>query len=229
MDNTPTALFTSHELDLTQLLQGVHQTLDAVQDQEAEARKKALRRVEVELDGADDVISQLELEIQGIPRSMVASHSTRLTRAKAELARAKKRAREVHTAGARRELVGAGVTRGQNAFSSDDPYTSEDTRTRLLTGTAILEDGSRRLTDTQRIALEAEDVGAGILRSLRGQREVIEGARGELQNADINIDRASGTIKKMIHQMYKQRFILSAIGVFLVLLVITILYFKMVR
>lgn len=138
MDNTPTALFTSHELDLTQLLQGVHQTLDTAQDLEAEARKKALRRVEVELDGADDVvssilfilsrfclsdgmninrfvelqISQLELEIQGIPRSMVASHTTRLTRAKAELARAKKRAREVHTAGARRELVGTGATRG---------------------------------------------------------------------------------------------------------------------
>lgn len=59
MDNTPTALFTSHELDLTHLLQGVHQTLDAAQDQETEARKKALRRVEVELDGADDVVCPL--------------------------------------------------------------------------------------------------------------------------------------------------------------------------
>lgn len=59
MDNTPTALFTSHELDLTQLLQGVHQTLDTAQDLEAEARKKALRRVEVELDGADDVVGSI--------------------------------------------------------------------------------------------------------------------------------------------------------------------------
>lgn len=58
MDNTPTALFTSHELDLTQLLQGVHQTLDTAQNQEGEARKKSLRRVEVELDGADDVVSR---------------------------------------------------------------------------------------------------------------------------------------------------------------------------
>jgi hypothetical protein len=61
-------------------------------------------------------ISQLELEIQGIPRSMLAPHTTRLTRAKAELARAKKRAREVHTAGARRELVGSGAGRNQGTF-----------------------------------------------------------------------------------------------------------------
>lgn len=66
---------------------------------------------------------------------------------------------------------------GGKTFSSDDPY---DTRTRLLAGSSTLEDGSRRLTETQRIALESEDIGAGILRSLRGQREVIEGARGEV-------------------------------------------------
>ena len=50
-------------------------------------------------------------------------------------------------------------------------------RQRLLQGTARLEDGSRRLEESNRIALETEDLGADILRDLRGQREQIENAR----------------------------------------------------
>lgn len=37
--------------------------------------------------------------------------------------------------------------------------------------------GSRRLENAHRIALETEDVGADILRNLRGQREQIEHTR----------------------------------------------------
>ena len=69
----------------------------------------------------------------------------------------------------------------------------------------------------------------------------------QLTSADTHIDRASGTLKGMIRQyasvpfcpcflltllslrMHKQRFILSGIGVFFVVLVLTILYFKLFR
>lgn len=50
-------------------------------------------------------------------------------------------------------------------------------RQRLLKGTATLEDGSRRLQESNRLALETEDLGADILRDLRGQREQIENSR----------------------------------------------------
>jgi vesicle transport through interaction with t-SNAREs protein 1 len=52
-----------------------------------------------------------------------------------------------------------------------------DQRTRLLAGTSTLEDGSRRLADSQRIALETEAQGADILRNLGRQREQIVNAR----------------------------------------------------
>lgn len=101
---------------------------------------------------------------------------------------------------------------------SDDPYAPGTDRTRLLAGTEILQDGSRRLVDSHRIALETEEQGADILRSLRGQREQIENASNtvsssysiipassflncmQLRTADTSIDRATGTIKKMIRQ-----------------------------
>ena len=66
---------------------------------------------------------------------------------------------------------------GAHATPSDDPYAPASDRTRLLTGTALLEDSTRRLQDSQRIALETESQGAEILVNLRGQREQIENAR----------------------------------------------------
>lgn len=54
---------------------------------------------------------------------------------------------------------------------------SQAQRQRLLQGTSTLEDGQRRLEESNRIALETEDLGADILRDLRGQREQIEHSR----------------------------------------------------
>lgn len=88
----------------------------------------------------------------------------------------------------------------------DDPNadlesgTSEAQRQRLLRGTQTLSDSTRRLEDSHRVALETEDLGAGILSNLRGQREQIEHTRDTLYTADNSIDRASGTLKQMIRR-----------------------------
>ncbi|KAF8192476.1 vesicle transport v-SNARE protein N-terminus-domain-containing protein [Pholiota molesta] len=55
------------------------------------ARKAALRRAEMELDEADEMVSQMDIEIQGIPQSVRAQYHTRLRTAKTELAAQKKR------------------------------------------------------------------------------------------------------------------------------------------
>jgi vesicle transport through interaction with t-SNAREs protein 1 len=63
-----------------------------------------------------------------------------------------------------------------------------------------LQDSTRRLEESHRLALETEDVGAGILGSLRGQREQIQSTRDRLQDADRGIDKASGTLGKMVRR-----------------------------
>jgi len=65
----------------------------------------------------------------------------------------------------------------------------------------MLEGGSRRLQESQRVGLETEVQGADILQNLIGQREQIENARNTLQSADNSIDRVSGTLKKVIRRM----------------------------
>ena len=118
----------------------------------------------------------MEIEIQGIPQSLRPSYQARIKASKADLTRYKKLSKDVHAQLSRAELLARpGIGSGGDA-TSDEPYGASD-RTRLLAGTALLEDGSRRLLESQRIALETEEQGADILRSLRGQREQIQNSR----------------------------------------------------
>lgn len=122
-------------------------------------------------------ISQMEIEIQGIPQSIRPKYQSRIRTSKADLARYKKVSREMHAQASRADLFSRA---GGALATSDEPYGSSD-RARLLAGTSVLEDGSRRLQESQRIALETEEQGADILRSLVGQREQIENARNTVR------------------------------------------------
>lgn len=120
-------------------------------------------------------MSQLEIEIQGIPKSVRSQYASRLKQAKTELAKYKKLSKETHTQLARSDLLGRGPR--SVASNTDDPYDERSERARLLAGTESLNDGSRRLADSARLALEAEEQGTDILRTLRVQREQMENSR----------------------------------------------------
>ena len=162
----------------------------------------------------------MELEIQGMPQSIRSQYAGRVKTSKTELNRWKATAvsrtlehsystyssprpfilqKDVHQAAARDALLtqsGPGAA-ASNQYPSDDPYGASD-RTRLLAGTQSLEDSTRRLENSQRVALETEDMGADILRSLRVQREQIENSREMLGGAENNVDRAGKTLKGMV-------------------------------
>ncbi|EIM91829.1 vesicle transport v-snare protein vti1 [Stereum hirsutum FP-91666 SS1] len=223
MDQSPTALFDSYEQDLQQILGSVREKLDGdAKEGRGEQKKAALRRVEMELDEADEMLSQMEIEIQGIPQSLKASYTSRIRSAKADLTKYKKLSKDMHAAANRSDLLSSPRT---GTPTSDEPYGSD--RARLLSGTAILEDGTRRLQESQRIALETEGQGADVLRVLREQREQIENSRNTLNTAETSIGRASGTLKTMIRRMYQQRVVTGAIIVVLILLIVIILWEKL--
>jgi hypothetical protein len=67
------------------------------------------------------------------------------------------------------------------AESPSSPSQVQAQRSRLLSATDKLTDGQRRLEDSHRIALETEDLGSGILRDLRDQRDVLEHTRDSVR------------------------------------------------
>ena len=116
----------------------------------------------------------MELELPSVPSSMRAKYQSRLHGSKSELSRLKKLAKDARSQAARVDLLSLSQDRSP---PSDDPYASSTDRTRLLAGTVQLEDGTKRLQESYRVALETENQGADILLNLRSQREQIEHAR----------------------------------------------------
>ncbi|KAL1744043.1 hypothetical protein HDZ31DRAFT_64455 [Schizophyllum fasciatum] len=223
--STEVTLFESYEQDYSALLASIQSKLAAASSQPIEQRKASLRRAELDMDEADDMLSHLEELLAHIPQTQRAKPAlvSRVRAAKTNLAACKKQSRELYHGATRAELL----PRYNSGRGGD--FAEPDERTRLLAGHQTLADGSTRLEDSTRVALRTEEVGAEILRNLRRQREQIVHAGDTLHTADTNIDRSSGIMKRMIRQMYRQRVIFALIGVFFLALISIILYFKLRR
>ncbi|CAD6585023.1 MAG: hypothetical protein CYPHOPRED_002951, partial [Cyphobasidiales sp. Tagirdzhanova-0007] len=202
MDSAPgLEVFDSYETDYRTIASSVQGKLEGeARDAKGEARKAVLRRVERELEEADEIIEQMDVEVQSVPREHKTKLQVKLRSYKGDLARYKSEVKTLLSSSDRDELLSGG------GYRVDSPSTDIESgggqtqaqRSRLLQGTNKLADGQRRLEDSHRVALETEDLGAGILSNLRGQREQIENTRDTLYRADNSIDRASGTLKQMI-------------------------------
>ncbi|KDN35856.1 V-snare-domain-containing protein [Tilletiaria anomala UBC 951] len=224
-------LFESYASDFASLTESIRSKLQHTGTDNAtgEARKASLRRAQMEADEADEVLGQMDIELQNFPQSIKSRYALKVREAKTDLEKLKKEISGTLTA-----FSGSRSAYDPHAFGesggdleagagSNDPVLQ---RQRLLQGTARLEDGSRRLDESNRIALETETLGADILRDLRSQREQIENARDTLREADGSIDRSSRTLTKMIRQAKRQKIVTAGIITVLVLLILLILYSK---
>lgn len=115
----------------------------------------------------------MDIELQSIPQNLRSRFQARMQEAKSTLTRCKKGLVEARASAARFDLLAS----NKPFASSDDPYASSSDRTRLLAGMSVLENGTKRLEESQRLAIETENQGAEILTNLRSQREQIENSR----------------------------------------------------
>jgi vesicle transport through interaction with t-SNAREs protein 1 len=83
---------------------------------------------------------------------------------------------------------------------TDDPSPQDaqlEQRQQLLSGTERLDRSSQRLRESQRIALETEDIGRNTLADLHTQRETIEHTRAGLLESEGYVDRSVKTLRTM--------------------------------
>jgi vesicle transport through interaction with t-SNAREs protein 1 len=87
---------------------------------------------------------------------------------------------------------------------TDNPTQDDqlEQRQQLLSGTDRLERSSGRLRESQRIALETEDIGRNTLGDLSRQREVIEHTRGNLLESEGYTDRSNKTLRSMARRYF---------------------------
>ncbi|KAJ2329114.1 t-SNARE VTI1 [Coemansia sp. RSA 2702] len=229
-------LFNNYESEYTSLVAAARNRLTAtLPELSGTSRSTALRETDRELEDAQELVGQMEMELlslQGPERSRAAP---RMRQYKAEVEQLKREARKAaqglgNYENNRRALLGDAAARiGENSASTEDSSLDSDHRTRLLSGNERLERGSQRLQDSHRIAIETEAVGANILNDLRAQREQIVNTRDVLLQGESHIDRSQRTLRTMTRRLLTNKMITTGLIVVGVSLVLLIFYIKLTR
>ncbi|PWY87658.1 V-snare-domain-containing protein [Aspergillus heteromorphus CBS 117.55] len=181
-------LFSSYETELKLVQADLNQKLDQIAESSGEQRKSAIRQAERALDEATELLDQMRMEKQNIPSSARSKVNTRVRNYATDVDEAKRKLRSLSDD--RKALFGDRYT--------DDPQDEHlEQRQQLLSGTERLERSSARLQESQRIALETEDIGRNTLADLNQQRETITNARGRLLESEGYVDTSIKTLRGM--------------------------------
>jgi len=133
----------------------------------------------------------MRIEVQNIPTAPRQKFQQRIRNYATDLDNAKAALRKAHADSERVALFGNRA----NDMSNQDAVL--DQRQQLLSGTDRLERSSARLQNATRLANDTENVGAGILGSLAGQRAQIENTRSTLLEGEDYVNKSVNTLRGM--------------------------------
>lgn len=160
---------------------------------------------------ADQALQQMQLEAKSMG-TLSASIAPKLRDYRNELAAQKRRVREAKAA-LQRDGLGFGAVNEENQVLNDS-YN----RLRLST---------RRLDDTKRTALEAEEIGLDIMSDLQSQREDIMRTKGHLHDIDENLNLSKRVLQLLGYRMQTNQSMVVCFAVVLTITVALVFYLKM--
>ncbi|CAO2650905.1 Nn.00g092020.m01.CDS01 [Neocucurbitaria sp. VM-36] len=214
-----TERFSGYEAELKLVQADLNQQIEQIKETTGEPRKAAISRAERALEEADELIGQMRLEKSNMPANLKSKYNARFRNFEHDLDTTKRKL-ETYT-NDRSKLFGDRYT--DNPEGGDAQL---EQRQQLLSGTDRLNRSSGRLRESQRIALETEQIGAGTLSDLHRQREQITNTRERLLESESYTDRSIKTLRGMARRMATNRIITIAIITVLVLLIIAVIYSK---
>ncbi|EEQ39264.1 Vesicle transport v-SNARE protein N-terminus family protein [Clavispora lusitaniae] len=212
-------LFAVYESDFQLAIQEARSNISAASAAPADQRQAALQNIERSTDEALEILEQMNIEVQSLPSNQRSSHNAKLRQYRSEVDQSKRQLRELLDAEDRNQLFG-------QRYTDEDDGAHDSQRKQLLSNAASLDRTSERLRDSQRVALETENIGGNILNDLRAQREQIVNSRNTLSNADTYVDKSIQTLKSMSRRITANKFISYAIIAVLILLILLVLASK---
>ncbi|EEP80280.1 conserved hypothetical protein [Uncinocarpus reesii 1704] len=213
-------LFSSYEAELKLVQADLNQKLDQIAEATGEERKSSIRQAERALDEASELLDQMRIEKENIPSATRSKVNARFRNFLSDIDEVKRKLKSLSDD--RKALFGDRYR--------DEPSSIHDQhleqRQQLLSGTERLGRSSARLQESQRIALETEDIGRNTLADLNVQRQTIEHTRAGLLESEGYVDRSVKTLRGMARRMATNRIITIAIITVLVLLIVAVIYSK---
>lgn len=182
-------LFSNYEAELKLVQADLNQVLDQVAELSGEQRKAAIGRAERSVEEAKELLDSMRMEKENLPSNMKSKTNLRFRNYQTDVDLAKRKLDALSSD--KSALFGKRYTDNP---TEDDQLAQ---RQQLLSGTDRLERSSGRLRESQRIAMETEDVGRNTLADLARQRETIEHTRETLLESEGYTDRSNKTLKGM--------------------------------
>ncbi|EPS45286.1 hypothetical protein H072_737 [Dactylellina haptotyla CBS 200.50] len=190
LDSEPgTELFASYEADFKLVEADITQKLDQIHELAGEPQKAAIRAAQRAVEEADEIISQMRIEKENLPTNIRSKYAPRVRNYEHDLDKTKQTLKRAAATADRQNIYG-----GKGPSGIDSVY---EQRQQLLSGTDRLERSSQRLQNSQRLAAETENIGAGILGDLHQQRSTLENAREGLWDGERYVNRSVQTLKGM--------------------------------
>ncbi|KAK6360413.1 hypothetical protein TWF730_006555 [Orbilia blumenaviensis] len=219
LDSEPgSELFASYEADFKLVQADINQKLEQIAELAGEPKKAAIRAAQRAVEEADEIVSQMRIEVQNIPTNIRSKFSPRVRNYDHDLDKSKQSLKRAAAEADRQNIYGGKGPQGQ-----DSVY---EQRQQLLSGTERLERSSQRLQNSQRLAAETENIGANILGDLYGQRSTLLHARENLLEGEGYVNKSVQTLRGMARRMATNRMITIAIITVLVLLIIAVIFNK---
>jgi len=181
-----------------------------------EQRKACIRQVTKEIERADDLIREMEMESREAP----AQYRTRMnSKIKGYQADLEKFNRDLKTAASSSGGGGGGGGGRQNNATDrtellgGDSWESQtyDQRSRLMDSEDTLATTSGRITNAQRIGEESEQIGAGVLNELGRQRETIVRTAHKVQGTDANLGKSKRILNAMSRRVMTNQLVMVLI------------------
>lgn len=200
---------------------------ERVQRSQGEERKRIVRDFDERVSEAEEVLQGMEQELFGAPSSFRTPMSTKIRLYRRDLAKLQRDIRLSVTPGLTGQLGDSRL--GVYASQNDQSTHLQSQRALLIQGTESLNNASKSIERSQRIAAETDQIGTDIIEELGEQREQLDRTRDRLVNTGENLSRSRKILRAMSRRIVTNKLLLSIIIIMEVAILGGVVYLKFFR
>lgn len=216
------AVFASYVEEFESICAATGRAIAQLRSEDDLSSRKALQvTAESELRKADDLMLQMDLEARSTPKAEARALQTKAKACRSEVSALRASLKQaictpVHTADSS-HLGGS---------SGDEMADTNDQRARLLRMGERIHEGTSKLQQAHKTALEAEQIGISIMGDLHSQRQTITHAAGTLQRANEGLLRSKRTLATIGRRALANRLLMWLLIGFLMCAIGVLAYFQ---
>eukprot|EP00128_Syssomonas_multiformis_P011316 Colp12_sorted_trinity150504_noHs@30374 len=214
-------VFENSEFEFQNLVVKIQKKITSqIPNYSGEQKKQAIKNAQRELEEADDILAQMDMELKNQPAQFRAKLQARLRNYQNQYANLQRDLKAVASGGTPRDdLI-------SSSSASQYSNVEGEQRQRLLVNTERLNQSNARLENAQRVALESEQIGADILAELGEQRETIQRTQDHLRGVDADLNKSQRVLRGISRRIATNKCLCALIILLLLGIIGVIVYLK---